>query len=118
MNTQTDKALELFNKALREVSGGASPDLTPRQSAMLVRICLARSAPSVKELAEASGCTKVVAARSIDILDAHGFILRRPDRQDRRNIVVVPTAEGMGLLAAVADRVAAEDLQRAEQDAA
>jgi DNA-binding MarR family transcriptional regulator len=45
-------------------------------------------------LADALGTTDATASRTVDVLELHGFALRRPDTGDGRGVLVEPTTAG------------------------
>ena len=45
-------------------------------------------------LADALGTTDATASRTVDVLELHGFVTRRPDTGGRRGVLLVATPEG------------------------
>ncbi len=105
----------VFSRLRRRLKGLAtSGDLTPSQTAVLIRL-FKEGASSASALAAAEQVRPQSMATILAGLDQHGFIRRTPDPQDGRRQVVSLTAAGRRR--AKSDRQArAEWLARAMQD--
>ncbi|MGI4878956.1 MAG: MarR family winged helix-turn-helix transcriptional regulator [Janthinobacterium lividum] len=77
---------------------GDSPDLTNRQMALLMIVCLEPGQHTVRGLAARLGVAKPVISRVLDKLCGIGYVMRKTDPGDRRNIFVVPTGSGAEFL--------------------
>lgn len=80
---------ELFVKLAEQ----GHPDVRPRHGAVLA--FLDREGTRAKDLARLSGRHKQVITTLIDELADLGYVERRPDPDDRRAKLVVPTARGL-----------------------
>lgn len=88
------QALGLWHRvALAQVEGEA-PDLTLRQTAILLHIYLVPPPHTVRALASVLGVTKPVITRALDSMGALGLVDRERDEKDRRNVVIKRTVAG------------------------
>jgi DNA-binding MarR family transcriptional regulator len=88
------QALRLWQQvALSEVRDDA-PDLTLRQTAILLSIYLDAPPHTVRGLAEKLGVTKPVITRALDTMGALKLVSRHRDEKDRRNVLIRRTVEG------------------------
>jgi len=90
---QTD-ALSLWHRTALTQVRGDDPDLTVRQMAILLTIYLDSPPHTVRGLADHLGVTKPVITRALDTMGQLGFVRRRRDERDRRNVLVQRTVEG------------------------
>jgi DNA-binding MarR family transcriptional regulator len=84
-------------------------DISPRHGAVLAH--LQPEGIRATELARLSGQHKQVIGKHVDELEGLGYVERRPDPDDRRAKLVVPTARGLREMA-TADAIAAEIAER------
>jgi len=70
------------------------PDLTLRQTAILLQIYLVPPPHTVRGLAAMLGVTKPVITRALDSLGALGLVDRVRDERDKRNVVIKRTVAG------------------------
>jgi DNA-binding MarR family transcriptional regulator len=96
---------ELFDRLHR--AGFA--DIAPRHGAVLAHLRAGGSRAT--ELARLSGQHKQVIGKHVDELAALGYVERRPDPDDRRAKLVVPTDRGRAQMRA-ADAIMAEIAER------
>jgi DNA-binding MarR family transcriptional regulator len=105
-DTSRDISIALLRDiSLRLVRGSKPnnlPDFTVRQLAMLTTIYTEPAPHTVKGLANALGVAKPVVTRALDAMTKHGFVHRRRDESDRRNVIVQRTAKGAMALASLA----------------
>ncbi len=88
------QALRLWQQvALSEVRDDA-PDLTLRQTAILLSIYLDAPPHTVRGLAAKLGVTKPVITRALDTMGALKLVSRHRDEKDRRNVLIRRTVEG------------------------
>ncbi len=88
------QALGLWHRvALAQVEDNA-PDLTLRQTAILLQIYLVPPPHTVRGLANVLGVTKPVITRALDSMGAMGLVDRERDARDRRNVVIKRTVAG------------------------
>ncbi|MEM7730224.1 MAG: MarR family transcriptional regulator [Pseudomonadota bacterium] len=78
------------------------PDLSARQTAVLMVVYLEPGMHTVRSLAKRLNVTKAVISRAIDRLHSYNYITRADDPRDRRSIVLRRTPEGINYLRAFA----------------
>lgn len=94
VNLKPGQALELLRKvALSEVLDNA-PDLSLRQTAILLTIYLDPPPHTVRGLAGKLNVSKPVITRALDTMGALKLVSRHRDERDRRNVLVKRTIEG------------------------
>ena len=71
-----------------------APDLTMRQTAILLTIYLDPPPHTVRGLAEHLGVTKPVITRALDTMGQWDLVDRRRDERDRRNVLIQRTVQG------------------------
>ncbi len=76
------------------------PDLTNRQLALLMIVCIEPGQHHFRHLAVRLAVAKPIVCRILDRLTELGLILREHDRRDRRNVFVVPTPRAVEFLTA------------------
>lgn len=81
---------------------GDWPDLTVRQTAVLMIVALEPGQHNVRDLAARLGVAKPIVSRVLDRLGILGLVVRRSDRRDRRNVFAVVTRRGVDFLDAFA----------------
>jgi DNA-binding MarR family transcriptional regulator len=101
-------ALELWRRATLAGVRGSAPDLTQRQTALLLTVYLAAGPQTVRGLAAQLGCSKPAVSRAVDRLCALDYLRRRRDERDRRSILLLRTLKGSMHL-----RDFAEEIRRA-----
>ena len=74
------------------------PDLTNRQMGIMLSVGLAPGPHTVRGLAERMGVSKPVVTRALNKLTALGYLQRKRDRRDGRNIFVEITPVGTEFL--------------------
>ncbi len=84
---------------------GDSPDLSPRQIALLLIVYLEPAPHTVRGLAARLDVGKPVITRALDTLSAHGFVRRKRDMADRRNVLVIRTVKGSVFLTELGDAI-------------
>ncbi|MGB3455510.1 MAG: MarR family transcriptional regulator [Litorimonas sp.] len=87
---------------------GDLPDLSARQTAVLMCVYLEEGPHTVRSLAARLNVTKAVISRAIDRLKSYDFILRADDPRDRRSIVLRRTPDGINYLRAFANIIQRE----------
>lgn len=80
-------------------------DLSARQSAVLLHVYLHEELCGIKDLATQLGISKPAICRAVDVLEAENLLRRKPDRNDKRHILLHPTAKGNKYLHKFADIV-------------
>ncbi|MFI5728502.1 MarR family winged helix-turn-helix transcriptional regulator [Kribbella sp. NPDC051587] len=99
---------ELF----RRLHAEGFDDISPRHGAVLAY--LRADGIRATELARLSGQHKQVIGKSLDELEAFGYLERRPDPDDRRAKLIVPTSRGLAEMR-TADALMAEIGERHRQ---
>lgn len=84
------------------------PDLSARQTAVLMCVYLEEGPHTVRSLAARLNVTKAVISRAIDRLKSYNYILRADDPRDRRSIVLRRTPDGINYLRAYANIIQRE----------
>lgn len=74
------------------------PDLTNRQMGIILSVALSPGPHTVRGLAERLGVSKPVVTRALNKLTALGYLQRKRDRNDGRNIFVEMTRPGADFL--------------------
>jgi len=92
---------------LAETVRHRGPDMTTRQLAVFLHVYLAPPPHTVRGLAAALGLSKPVVTRALDSLSRLGYVRRRRDEADRRNVLVQRTVKGAVYLSDFAAGVAA-----------
>ncbi len=87
-------ALGLWRKALVASVRQDGPDLSARQMALLLTVYLCDPPHTVRGLAEVLNISKPAITRALDRLSVLGYIRRKRDTEDRRNVLVQRTVQG------------------------
>ncbi len=113
LRLQSQEALRLWRAALAMSLQGEGPDLSARQTAILLTVYLEPPPHTVRGLAAELAISKPAVTRALDALARLGFIRRKPDERDRRSVVVERTVRGSVFLSEFADQIAraARDLK-------
>ncbi len=88
------EALGLWHRVSTVQVIADAPDLTLRQTAILLQIYLVPPPHTVRGLAAMLGVTKPVITRALDSLGALGLVDRMRDERDKRNVVIKRTVAG------------------------
>ncbi|WP_410011393.1 MarR family winged helix-turn-helix transcriptional regulator [Streptomyces nigrescens] len=91
-------AYVLFNQAVADHLG-----LHPTDVQCLSLLTADPGPRTVKQIAEMTGLTTGSATRLVDRLERGGYVVRAPDRQDRRRVLVTPVPERIARVTAVWD---------------
>jgi DNA-binding MarR family transcriptional regulator len=83
----------LHDFSLAQVQDG-EPDLSARQTAVLLTVYLEAPPHTVRGLASRLGVGKPVISRALDTMGRLDLLARRRDERDRRNVIVQRTAAG------------------------
>jgi DNA-binding MarR family transcriptional regulator len=106
MAVQNRQALALWLDVTSQAVRADGPDLTARQTAMLLTIYLETGPHTVRGLAKRLALGKPAIVRAVDALSDAGLLMRRPDPKDRRNVFIEGTARGATQLADFARNIA------------
>ena len=104
---RASQALMLWHRTMMAHVHNDDPDLTARQMAILLTVYLEAPPHTVRGLAEQLGVTKPVITRALDTMGTLGFVTRRRDERDRRNVLVQRTVEGSEYLERLGQLIAA-----------
>ncbi len=99
------QALDLWRKALLDSLHHEGPDLSARQMAVMLTVYLTPAPHTVRGLASTLNASKPAIVRALDTLGRLGFLRRRRDEADRRNVLVQRTVKGAVFLSEFADAV-------------
>jgi DNA-binding MarR family transcriptional regulator len=88
------QALRLWEDVVFALVRDGEQDLTFRQMAVLLTVYLEPPPHTVRGLAQKLGVTKPVITRALDTMGRLGFVTRRRDDADRRNVLVHRTVAG------------------------
>ena len=88
------QALDLWRNVLVSSVRQAGPDLSSRQLALLLTVYLTPPPHTVWGLAGTLNISKPAISRALDRLGRLGFVRRKRDDADRRNVLVQRTVKG------------------------
>ena len=92
------EALDLWRRVTVSTVRSDAPDLTARQMAVLMTVRLQPAPHTVRGLAAALNVGKPAITRALDTLTRLGFVQRRRDPKDGRNVFVERTEAGDAFL--------------------
>ncbi len=95
MEIENRQALDLWRDITNQTIRLEGPDLTARQTAILLTIHLDDEKHTVRGLAKRLGLQKPAIVRALDSLQALGLVCRTRDEKDRRNVFINATEEGI-----------------------
>ncbi|HRO03902.1 MAG TPA: MarR family transcriptional regulator [Terricaulis sp.] len=107
------EALNLWRRVTVSTVRSDAPDLTARQLAELMTVRLQPAPHTVRGLAAALNVGKPAITRALDTLSRLGFVQRRRDPKDGRNVFVERTDKGDAFLDTLGQTIMADDLQAA-----
>lgn len=88
------EALGLWREVALAQVRGDEPDLSMRQTAILLTVYLQPPPHTVRGLAQALGVSKPVITRALDTMGGKTLVSRHRDDGDRRSVLVRRTVEG------------------------
>lgn len=91
---RASQALRLWQQVSLAAVLDDAPDLSERQTAMLLTIYLDPPPHTVRGLAARLNVTKPVVTRALDAMGSMKLLSRHRDESDRRNVLVRRTVEG------------------------
>lgn len=98
-------ALNLWRAVTVETVRDDAPDLTARQTAVLMTVYLRPGPHTVRGLAAVLNVAKPAITRALDTLCTLDYVRRERDTEDRRNVHVVRTLKGAAYLEELAGRI-------------
>ena len=101
------QALELWRATFVDGVRATEPDMTARQLALMLTVYLTPAPHTVRGLAATLNVSKPAITRALDRLGQLGFIRRKRDDGDKRNVLVERTVKGSVFLNELGERVAA-----------
>jgi len=113
MASQPMRSLEMLHRVSTDTVRAADVDLTSRQFALLLAIFMRPGPHAVRELARHLDLPKPAVTRALDTLERQGFVRRKKDREDKRDVSVHRTVKGALFLYDYGENVA----NRAEETA-
>jgi len=109
----TDEHLRSWMQSLIRYVQSNQPDLTNRQLALMLIVYLNPGPHTVRGLAARLGVSKPVITRALNTLSALGYLKRKRDEADLRNVLVEHTPTGQSFL-----KVFAELIEHADEPSA
>ena len=97
------QALRLWHDVMMAQVTDGEPDLSARQTAILLTIYMDPPPHTVRGLAKKLGVTKPVITRALDTMGKMDLVARRRDEADRRNVIVQRTVNGALFVERLAD---------------
>lgn len=108
-------ALGLWHDVVVQMVRTDGPDLSARQMALLLTVYLVPPPHTVRGLAADLNVSKPAITRALDTLGRLGFIKRRRDEADKRNVLVQRTVAGSIFLRDLGDLIADTELTKTVQ---
>ncbi len=94
LEIRPSQALMLWRQVHLDLVRDGEPDLSARQTAILLTVYLELPPHTVRGLAKQLGVTKPVITHALDTLGKLGLLTRKRDEEDRRNVVIQRTVAG------------------------
>ena len=94
MASQAMTSLEMMRRVSADAVRGAAADLTARQFALLLSIFMRPGPHAIRDLARQLDLPKPAVTRALDVLERQGFVRRKRDRDDKRDVSVHRTVKG------------------------
>lgn len=111
------EALNLWRRVTVSTVRSEAPDLTARQLAVLMTVRLQPAPHTVRGLAAALNVGKPAITRALDTLSRLGFVQRRRDPKDGRNVFVERTEKGDAFLEQLGQTILDQPAQTAARPA-
>ncbi|MFD2237887.1 MarR family winged helix-turn-helix transcriptional regulator [Aureimonas populi] len=105
------QALRLLHQTALRQTHESAPDLTVRQTAILLTVYLEPPPHTVRGLAGRLAVTKPVVTRALDTMGRMELLERRRDPGDLRNVLVRRTVKGSLFVSKMADRLVEEGMK-------
>ncbi len=110
------QALDLWRCALTAYVRSSENDMTARQQAVLMTVCLTPGPHPVRGLASTLNIAKPAVTRALDVLEKSNYIKRAPDETDLRSVLIQRTVMGMDWLRAFGTRIQAAERGRIQDE--
>ena len=94
LEIRPSQALKLWRQVHLDLVRDGEPDLSARQTTILLTVYLELPPHTVRGLAKQLGVTKPVITRALDTLGKLGLLTRKRDEEDRRKVVIQRTVAG------------------------
>ena len=91
---RASQALGLWHDVTLDLVRDGAPDLSARQTVILLTVYLEPPPHTVRGLAKKLGVTKPAITRALDTMGKRKLLTRRRDDNDRRNVIIQRTVEG------------------------
>lgn len=99
------QALALWHQVATEMLRRSGPDLSARQTAVLLTVYLNDRPHTVRGLAAELGISKPAITRALDRLCDDGLLRRKTDDNDRRSVLIQRTVKGSIFLSEFAEAI-------------
>lgn len=104
-DAEQHSALRCWMNTLVRFVRSDQPDLTNRQMAILMTVYMQDGPHTVRGLAARLGVSKPVVTRALNTLGAYGYLRRRKDESDLRNVLIEQTPQGADFLSEFSDQI-------------
>lgn len=104
---RASQALGLWHDVMLDLVRDGAPDLSARQTVILLTLYLEPPPHTVRGLAKKLGVTKPAITRALDTMGKRHLLSRRRDEKDRRNVIIQRTVEGALYVETLGDYVMA-----------
>jgi DNA-binding MarR family transcriptional regulator len=111
------EALDIWRRAIVASVRADAPDLSARQTALLLTVYLTPQPHTVRGLAETLRVSKPAITRALDRLSDLGLVRRKTDDADRRSVLIQRTVKGSVFLREFGELIAAAASGETDADA-
>ncbi len=111
VHLRPSQALRLWQQVMLSEVRDDAPDLTVRQTAILLTIYLDPPPHTVRGLAAKLNVTKPVITRALDTMGALKLVSRHRDELDKRNVLIKRTVEGALYVERLGDAIIAKAME-------
>lgn len=105
----SEEALNLWRRVTVSTVRSDAPDLTARQLAVLMTVRLQPAPHTVRGLASTLNVGKPAITRALDTLSRLGFVQRRRDPKDGRNVFIEGTDKGDAFLTQLGETIVSSE---------
>ncbi len=99
------EALQMWRTVVTQNVRSESPDLSARQMAILLIVSIDPPPHTVRKLAEKLNISKPAICRALDTLSKFNLAKRVVDKNDRRNVFIIPTDNGYKYLGSLSEDI-------------